>query len=218
MPSADALHETVAGSGPDTRRATDLLRDSVMSHPGDEVSIRDVVADLGDRAYGLLLLMFALPNCIPAPPAVGSILGLPLLFFGVQMVRRQAPWLPRVIADRRIKRADLARILDVATPRLRWLERIVCPRVSWAVSPLAERIIGGHVVLLALSITLPVPLTNFVPAIGVAVMGLGVVERDGRAVLIGAFIGVCGLILSTTVLVTMILIPFFLLGQAGVVD
>jgi len=217
MPSADALNEA-ATSGPEPRRATDLLRDAVAGHAGDDVALGEVVGALRDRAYGLLLLMFALPNCIPAPPAVGSILGLPLMFFGAQMLRRETPWLPRFIAERRVKRADLMRILDVAVPRLRWLERIVRPRVAWAVTPLAERFIGSLSVLLALSIALPVPFTNMVPAMGVAVMGLGVVERDGRAVLIGAGIGVCGMILSTTVLATMILIPFFLLGRAGVVE
>lgn len=202
---------------PDPRRATDLLRDALAAHAGEEVTIREVIDDLGDRAFGLLLLFFALPNCIPAPPAVGSILGLPLIFFGVQMLRGQHPWLPGFIADRRVKRADLQRIVDMATPRLRWLERLVRPRAAWAVTPTAERFIGAHVILLAFSIALPVPLTNFVPAIGTAVMALGVIEKDGRAVMAGGFIGLCGLVLSTTVLVTLILIPLALLWGTGVV-
>jgi hypothetical protein len=213
-----ALTSPRVDSPGDQRRATDLLRDALSTHTGETVTIREVIDDLGDRAFGLLLLLFALPNCIPAPPAVGSILGHPLIFFGIQMLRGQRPWLPGFIANRRVKRADLMRIVDLATPRLRWLERIVRPRLPWAVSSFAERIIGLHVVLLAASIALPVPLTNFVPAIGTAVMALGLIERDGRAVLAGAFVGTCGLILTTTVMVTLILLPIFLLGQAGIVD
>jgi hypothetical protein len=211
----DAAHPLPPLVDVDDRRATDLLRDALAAHTGETVSIREVIQDLGDRAFGLLLLLFALPNCIPAPPAVGSILGLPLIFFGIQMLRGQRPWLPGFIADRRVKRTDLMRIVDLATPRLRWLERIVRPRLPWAVSSFAERVIGLHVLLLAISIAMPVPLTNLVPAIGTAVMALGLIERDGRAVLAGAVIGTLGLILTTTVMVTLILVPLFLIGQVG---
>lgn len=221
-PAADAAADPADPTGgPDgledaDRRATDLLRHALSAHTGETVTVRDLIDRCGGRAFGLLLLLFALPNCIPAPPAVGSILGLPLILFGAQMVRCRPPWLPGVIADRRIARADLMRILDIAAPRLQHLERIVRPSLPWAVSRRAERIVGMHVVLLAGSIALPVPLTNFVPAVGIAVMAIGLIERDGRAVLGGATVGLCGLILSTTVMITLILLPLLLLGQVTV--
>jgi hypothetical protein len=63
-----ALASNRVGSTDDHRRATDLLRDALSVHTGETVTIREVIDDLGDRAFGLLLLLFALPNCIPAPP------------------------------------------------------------------------------------------------------------------------------------------------------
>ena len=42
---------------------------------------------------------------------------------------------------------------------------------------------------MALSVTIPLPMTNTVPAFGIATMALGVIMRDGLAVIVGAVVG-----------------------------
>jgi len=42
---------------------------------------------------------------------------------------------------------------------------------------------------MALSVAVPLPLTNTVPSFGIATMAVGVLTRDGLAVLFGALVG-----------------------------
>ncbi len=49
--------------------------------------------------------------------------------------------------------------------------------------------IGILGLFMALSVCVPLPFTNTVPSFGIALMALGVIMRDGLAVIAGAFIG-----------------------------
>jgi hypothetical protein len=42
---------------------------------------------------------------------------------------------------------------------------------------------------MSISVCIPLPLTNTVPSFGIALMSVGVVTRDGLAVIAGAIIG-----------------------------
>ena len=59
----------------------------LAADPGRErVSVRDLFAALGDRALAALLFVFAVPNAIPSPPGVSTVLGVPLLFLSAQLL------------------------------------------------------------------------------------------------------------------------------------
>jgi hypothetical protein len=57
---------------------------------------------------------------------------------------------------------------------------------------------------MALMVCVPLPLTNTVPSLGIACMAIGVVMRDGLAVIAGAIIGLVWIFLLLT------------LGEAGI--
>ena len=54
---------------------------------------------------------------------------------------------------------------------------------------------------MALSVIIPLPLTNTIPSLGIALMAVGVIMRDGLAVIAGALIGMawvallCGIVI-----------------------
>ncbi|HYE00289.1 MAG TPA: exopolysaccharide biosynthesis protein [Alphaproteobacteria bacterium] len=178
-------------------KASEALRQALADHPAERLTVGEIVGLLGERAFGLVLLLFALPNCVPAPPGLGSILGLPLVFFGVQMARgARRPWLPGFIARRSFRRLDFLAVLQKATPALARIERVCRPRLSALTGPAAERFYGTVIVVFALTISLPVPLTNFVPAIGTALLALAILEEDGATALAGLAVGLGGLVLA----------------------
>ncbi|MCA8932288.1 MAG: exopolysaccharide biosynthesis protein, partial [Rhodospirillaceae bacterium] len=47
----------------------------------------------------------------------------------------------------------------------------------------------------------PLPLTNFIPAVGIGVLALGLLEEDGLTALLGIAIGTIGLVIVGGVLV-----------------
>ncbi|MCB1986767.1 MAG: exopolysaccharide biosynthesis protein, partial [Nitrosomonas sp.] len=64
-----------------------------------------------------------------------------------------------------------------------------------------ERIIGIFTFVFALSISLPIPLTNFPPGWGILIMSLGLLSKDGITILIGMIVGTIGVGITMIILV-----------------
>jgi len=173
----------------DARRRGGRLSDILTSIAGDvtrdRVSVADIFQAMGDRAFGALILIFALPNVIPTPPGTSALTGAPLVFLSAQLMLGQSPWLPRIIADRSMTRSDFASIVSRISPWLARGERMLRPRLSFLIYPPAEYVIGLLCLILAIILTLPVPLGNILPAIAICLFSCGILERDGVFVLLG---------------------------------
>ena len=80
-------------------------------------------------------------------------------------------------------------VVDRAGKYLGWLERIAHRRFTFVTSHMASRIVGALLIIPSASIMVPLPSTNTVPGIGVAIAALGLIERDGLMVIGGLLIG-----------------------------
>lgn len=171
-----------------TKAKPSRLSDIVKSiDTQQDVTIGQLVDSLGERAFGALMFIFAVPNIIPTPPGTSAILGLPLVILTYQvMMGRQSLWLPQTVRKRQISRNMLQTFVSKVLPVMGRLERILRPRFGFVVSSdLAERVIGLVAFPLALILFLPIPFGNIPPAAAIACLALGLAERDGLAVLLG---------------------------------
>jgi hypothetical protein len=93
---------------PQRARVSELLDFFVAGHPGDRIVLGDLIDLLGDRAFGAMLLIFALPNMVPVPlPGLSTVLGAPMVLFAAQlMLGHPKPWLPARLSKLSIARAD----------------------------------------------------------------------------------------------------------------
>jgi len=151
----------------------------------DRIAVRDLLDVLGDRALAALMFVFSVPNVLPVPPGTSAVLGAPLIFLAAQLALGLRPWLPAVIASRSMTRADFATLIRRIGPWLGRAERMLRPRALWIVLPPMEYVIGLACLLLAIVLTLPIPLGNMLPALAISLLALGVLERDGLWVLAG---------------------------------
>ncbi|MEW6256524.1 MAG: exopolysaccharide biosynthesis protein [Pseudomonadota bacterium] len=181
-----------------TPRTSELLAAVLAAQEGDKVSIGDLVNALRNRAFGILFLIFGIPNCIPMPPGIPVICGTVLGLIGLQMaLGRQELWLPERIARQTFSRAMLESIVTRSRPYIERFERFSRPRLEQFAGPLARRIVGATVVLLGFILLLPIPfLGNLPPGFAVCIFGLGLVERDGGVILAGFFATVLGLLIT----------------------
>src|SRR3990167_8766250 len=112
-------------------RISEIL-DGIAATRRKTVSVRDVLEAFGDRAFGALMFVFAAPVALPMPPGISAILGAPLLFITAQlMVGRRTLWLPKVLAERSMTRADFAALMEKLQPYLARLERRLRPRLTF---------------------------------------------------------------------------------------
>lgn len=193
-----------------SQRLTQLAEDE--SRP--RIAMSDLLTLMPGQAVAALILIFAAPNVVPGPPGLSAILGLPLVYLTLQLMLGHRPWLPKVIAERSFSRADFATLVGRIAPLLARVEKLLRPRVAPLVGWHAERVIGGFCLVLAVVLTLPVPLANMLPALAICLMMLGLLERDGLWVGIGAVAGIASLVIAAGVVFAMIKAVFFLLSRA----
>lgn len=171
---------------------------ALASQPGERLTVREIMAVLQDRAFALLIVLLGLPNCLPMPPPIPLVCGLLLALVAIQIVfGREVPWLPHHLMNRSVARTDVERAVGRAMPAFRRLERISRPRMTFLDTPVAMRIMGAVVLVLALGLLFAPPFVGQIPlGLAVCLVGLGLVERDGLVVAGGLVIGSIGLTLS----------------------
>ena len=173
----------------------------LAAEPGRErVSVRDLFAALGDRALAALLFVFAVPNAIPSPPGLSTVLGIPLLFLSTQLLLGRKAWLPEFIAKRSMARTDFEVLMGRVLPWLERAERLLRPRLSGLALPPMEYALGFICLMLAVILVLPIPLGNNPPAFAIALIALGILERDGLWVLAGLCVSALSLTVVSGVL------------------
>ncbi len=177
------------------RPLSTVLRRMTAEPSRERVSVRDLFAALGDRALAALLFMFAVPNVIPSPPGLSTVLGVPLLFLSAQLLLGRKAWLPDFIARRSMLRVDVEVLMGRVLPWLERAEKLLKPRFSGLALPPMEYALGCTCLMLAVILVLPIPLGNNPPAFAIALIAPGFLERDGLWVLAG----LCFTALSLTV-------------------
>ncbi len=166
------------------------LVQSLADASGPEgLTLRQIRDRLDERAYGLMILILAIPCLVPALYGVPQIVGIPILLLAGQMlVGRPEPWLPEAALKRTVSKAMLDRMADFAVKRMGWFERLSRPRLRLFAEGWAERAAAGFMILATATIVLP--MTNTVPSVALALMAVGLIQRDGLFVAGGAAVAV----------------------------
>ena len=145
--------------------------------PTDHFTLGWLMGSLRKRSFGIIMLLLAL---VAMAPGVSIIAGLLLMIPAFQMIAGQpAPVFPRRIAARPLPTRHLAALVQRAVPVLRYLEKAIHPR--WP-TPLeaTKRLVGTVIVILSTTMVFtPIPLSNVVPALVIALISLAYLEEDG---------------------------------------
>jgi len=198
----------------DSPRVSEILTDFIRTTTGERIYLGDFVDALGARAFGLLQFVFSLPNAagLGAVPGLSTIFGLPQLVLAAQMILGlRRPWLPGWLQRRSLARQDLVTLLVRSMPYLMRVERVLRPRFLVLSSDLAERLLGIVFLILALIVSLPIPFANQLPAIAMALLALGLIERDGLYVTIGLLVALVSAAIAAAVVIGGVAVIFLIL-------
>lgn len=177
-------------SDPSNLAISQQLTQLAADAPTDTVTLDWALHQMNERAFGLFLLVLALPCCIPLLYGIPQVVALPLMFISVQiLLGRSSPWLPAKLGARTISKQGLQSLADRAGPWLRKIEAISRPRLTTLSRPPLDRLVGLALVVFSASILVPLPGTNTVPGIAVVMVSMGLLQRDGFVILSGLFVG-----------------------------
>ncbi len=187
-----------------SQRLTTLAEDV----EGDTATMDWILAQLHERAFGLFLLVLALPCCIPFLYGVPQVVALPLMFISAQiLLGRDVPWLPQKLGARSVSKSSLQDLARRAGPWLRRIEAVSRPRLTRLTRSPLDQVVGLALVLFSASILVPLPGTNTVPGFAVVIVAMGLLQRDGILVILGSLIGtawIASLLFAGATLVSLI--------------
>jgi hypothetical protein len=172
--------------GPTSIIVANLLRDA----PSEHVTLEWIVDRLGERSFGIVMLLIALIGLVPV---VSWFAGLLVAVPAVQMIiAHQGPVLPNIIARRRIPTPRLVRLIERTVPVLRRIERLVRP---WWVTPFkpTKPVVGFIILLLCATIFYPIPFIHVIPLLVIMLLAFAFLEEDGVILCIALFAAVISL-------------------------
>ena len=163
----------------------------------DSMTLGSLVAALHEGGFGLILIMLAAPLALPIPAlGIAQIMALPILWTSIQLfLGRETLWLPKRWANKSVNHQSLVGVIGKMQPWLHRLEYFIKPRLEFLSSHNGKKFIGFVCILCAISIAIPVPFSNTIPAMGVVLMAIGLLERDGILQILGAAVGLGGIVL-----------------------
>lgn len=170
----------------DTRQGFISLVEDLAAQAGpDGLSLREIRDRMDERAFGLMIVILAIPCLVPAIQGIPQIVAVPIILLAGQMLLgRSEPWMPQALLKRRVSRELLQRMAVFARRRMAWFEALSRPRLTFLAGAAGERLAAVMIILATVCI-LP-PITNTIPSLAITLMAAGLVQRDGLFVGAGA--------------------------------
>ncbi len=165
-----------------------------VEHPHeDQVSVRFLADMHGESAHGALLLFLAVLTLLPIPFS-----GF-LFSFGIWSVAHMM-WihdsshgLPESVCRVNLSKAVATRLIKILSWIYTKADRICAPRLESLSSPNHRGWLVPFIALMGFIIFLPIPGGNGAPAVALILIGLGLMARDGLAIIAGILTGLVGL-------------------------
>lgn len=180
----------------DLRRFSDVIEE-IGENADPKLKLEELVAAFGERGFGAMILILSMLALLPWPPGGKAVFALPIILMSLELAfQRDAIWLPRWALNASISRpayrAGVSRIMKA----VRYVENLTRPRIPFLTGEVADTITGLVCVVLALVMALPIPFGDALPGIALVFFALGMMQRDGVAILLGALMtSACGLYL-----------------------
>ena len=169
----------------------DQLQAIIVELPEDQLTLGELLQVFGDEGLLLLTILLTLVFLIPVSiPGVSTVFGAAILLVGISRVFRRPLWLPAKLRARALPAARLRPALDGGLHWVRRLEKISKP---YRLRRVVEGTLAGlfnnlAFILAALLLMAPfgfVPFSNTLPGLALLLYAIGMIQRDGTAILLG---------------------------------
>ncbi len=171
------------------QKMSSTLREVGATLPAESIRIGELLERVGGQGMLLFCMIATVPFLLPVSiPGTSGPFGLMILLVGVGVALNRVPYLPRWLLDRALPSERVARVFTSGARLFERIERLVRPRLPVLTQTVGLSRLNGCALALAgllLTAPLPIPLTNTVPAWAALLLALGIVERDGLALILG---------------------------------
>ena len=166
-----------------------LLTSIINDIHGDTITLRKLLERCGREGTLLVCAIACLPFLIPVSiPGVSTVFGAAIVLLSTALFLDRLPWLPQRILDKDLDANKLKPVLHKGVGMVGKLDRWLQPRWSGLTTSPMQRfnsavlVFGGLLLMAPLGL---IPFSNTVPAVGILLLTVGMMQRDGVFVLLG---------------------------------
>ena len=162
----------------------EIVDDAIAQSENGKVTLRGLLDAWGDRSYGPLFIMlgFIAGTPLAVVPGAAAVVGAVIALLALQMAfGLNHPWLPGIALKQSVSEKNLRAMRRKLEKPLRFLDRLITERWSWAAGEAMRRAAAAMVAALGL-VMIPfdaVPFLVAAPAWTVALFGVAIIARDG---------------------------------------
>ena len=159
--------------------------------PEDQLTLGELLDVFGDEGLLLLTMLLTVVFLIPVSiPGVSTVFGAAILLVGISRLIGRPLWLPAKLKDRALPADKLRPGLMRGMVWVRRLEKISRPhRLRLFVDGRVQEVINSLAfILAALLLMAPfgfIPFSNTLPGLALLFYAVGLIQRDGGAMLLG---------------------------------
>lgn len=180
---------------------------------GDVVTLREIFNVIGREGMMVFCIFLTLPFMVPVSiPGVSTVFGLVIGLAGVGIITHRPPWLPDRLLRKKFPADRLRLALEKGAVWIHRLGRISRPSIPVLTHGIGMARVNGLMLIAgALLLMAPfglIPFSNMLPGLAILFLAIGVLQRDGRFVLLGYM----------TFVLTVLYFAFLLLGGIAVLQ
>lgn len=162
----------------------DLLQEEASR---GHLTLRRLFDLLGEEGHAVLVLVLCLPFMQPIPiPGISTPLGFLIAMVALFLYRQKPPWLPKKFENLELSSEVVIKVSEVAERIWLHVSKVVQQRLTffhdlWIFRFINLLVFVGNAALL--SLPLPIPFSNTVPAVAIILSAIGHMEKDGVFIL-----------------------------------
>ncbi len=164
--------------------------------PGGQLTCDGLVRLIGADSHVLALLIFSLLNTLPAPPGYNFAMGLLMTVMAAMLLTgREIRLWPAFLGRMKLPLKLMLKLLGALGKLAEIVAHVSRPRLQFLTGKAVLPLLAIIAFILAVSTLPPIPAANLLPSVAVAMICVGILNRDGLIVLSGTVVGIVGLVI-----------------------
>ncbi|MDO5825569.1 MAG: hypothetical protein BZ137_05530 [Methanosphaera sp. rholeuAM130] len=168
-----------------TSKKIDIIKQSVDL--GD-VSVKNLLDLLLADGIHIMVIILIAPFLIPVSiPGSSTPFGILIILLELSVLFNRQLILPKMVSEYTLSEDSMDKLFEVLRKAMSYIEKISKPRGNLTKNPVINKLNSIIIIILAvlLFLPLPIPFTDFIPAVSILLLSVSCLEDDSYLLILG---------------------------------
>lgn len=173
-----------------TSKKIDVIKDSVDL--GD-VSVKELLDLLLADGIHIMVIILIAPFLIPVSiPGSSTPFGILIILLEVSVLFNKKLILPKMVSEYTLSEESMNKLFEVLYKAMSYIEKISKPRGNLTKNRVLTKLNSLLIIVLAvlLFLPLPIPFTDFIPAVSILLLSVSCLEDDSYLLILGYIVSI----------------------------